>query len=132
MGREKPGRFATRLPGNKWNWSRARRNKPSRRVFCYRGTKSLSSSRRQKAVGFYSAVLRVGQLVAAGPIGGSMRGLAVVAIVALAAAHAACTTTGKRVGGAAVGGVFGAAVAGPVGAAAGAAAGAATAPSIVR
>jgi osmotically inducible lipoprotein OsmB len=53
-------------------------------------------------------------------------------ILALAAGSVACTTTGKRVGGAAVGGVFGAAVAGPVGAAAGAAAGAATAPSIVR
>jgi hypothetical protein len=61
-----------------------------------------------------------------------MKGIAVVAMIALAAGNAASTTTGKRVGGAAVGGVFGAAVAGPVGAAAGAAAGAATAPSIVR
>jgi osmotically inducible lipoprotein OsmB len=61
-----------------------------------------------------------------------MKGIAVDAMIALAAGNAACTTTGKRVGGAAVGGVFGAAVAGPVGAAAGAAAGAATAPSIVR
>jgi osmotically inducible lipoprotein OsmB len=61
-----------------------------------------------------------------------MKGLAVVAIVTLALGSAGCTTTGKRVGGAAVGGVFGAAVAGPIGAAAGAAAGAATAPSIVR
>jgi hypothetical protein len=61
-----------------------------------------------------------------------MKKMAVVIIVALAAGNVACTTTGKRVGGAAVGGVFGAAVAGPVGAAAGAAAGAATAPSLVR
>jgi osmotically inducible lipoprotein OsmB len=49
-------------------------------------------------------------------------------MIALGAGNAACTTTGKRVGGAAVGGVFGAAVARPVGAAAGAA----TALSIVR
>lgn len=59
-----------------------------------------------------------------------MKRIAVVA--ALAAGTLTCTTTGKRIGGAAVGGVFGAAVAGPVGAAAGAAAGAATAPSLVR
>jgi osmotically inducible lipoprotein OsmB len=63
---------------------------------------------------------------------GSMKAIAIVAVIALAVANTACTTTGKRVGGAAVGGVFGAAVAGPIGAAAGAAAGAATAPSFVR
>jgi osmotically inducible lipoprotein OsmB len=61
-----------------------------------------------------------------------MKSIALFVMVALAAGNVACTTTGKRVGGAAVGGVFGAAVAGPIGAAAGAAAGAATAPSIVR
>ena len=65
-------------------------------------------------------------------MGDIMKGIAVAAMIALAAGNAACTTTGKRVGGAAVGGVFGAAVAGPVGAAAGAAAGAATAPTFVR
>jgi hypothetical protein len=44
-----------------------------------------------------------------------MKKIAVVMMIALGAGNAACTTTGKRVGGAAVGGVFGAAVAGPVG-----------------
>lgn len=52
---------------------------------------------------------------------GFMKKSAVVMMIALGAGNAACTTTGKRVSGAAVGGVFGAAVAGPVGAAAGAA-----------
>jgi osmotically inducible lipoprotein OsmB len=63
---------------------------------------------------------------------GFMKAIAVVAVITLAVANSACTTTGKRVGGAAVGGVFGAVVAGPIGAAAGAAAGAATAPAFVR
>jgi hypothetical protein len=44
-----------------------------------------------------------------------MKKIAVVMMIALGAGNAACTTTGKRVGGAAVGGVFGAAVAGPAG-----------------
>jgi osmotically inducible lipoprotein OsmB len=61
-----------------------------------------------------------------------MRGISAIAAMTLAALAGACTTTEKRVSGAAVGGVFGAAVAGPIGAAAGAAAGAATAPSIAR
>jgi osmotically inducible lipoprotein OsmB len=61
-----------------------------------------------------------------------MRGTAVLLVVLLGFTAGACTTTEKRVSGAAVGGVFGAAIAGPVGAAAGAAAGAATAPSVAR
>ena len=61
-----------------------------------------------------------------------MRGIMTVLTMALAVSGGACTTTEKRVSGAAVGGVFGAAIAGPVGAAAGAAAGAATAPSVAR
>lgn len=61
-----------------------------------------------------------------------MRGLTTIAAMAIAVLAGACTTTEKRVGGAAVGGVFGAAVAGPIGAAAGAAAGAVTAPSVAR
>lgn len=61
-----------------------------------------------------------------------MTGIRAVLAVGLAVLASACTTTEKRVSGAAVGGVFGAAVAGPIGAAAGAAAGAATAPSVAR
>jgi len=61
-----------------------------------------------------------------------MRGITALLTIALALSSGACTTTQKRVSGAAVGGVFGAAIAGPVGAAAGAAAGAATAPSVAR
>jgi len=56
----------------------------------------------------------------------------IVVVTALAVSAAGCTTGQKRVGGAAVGGVFGAVIAGPIGAAAGAAAGAATAPSVAR
>jgi osmotically inducible lipoprotein OsmB len=52
--------------------------------------------------------------------------------IALAASASGCTTTEKRVGGAAVGGVFGAALAGPVGAGVGAAAGAVTGPRVAR
>ena len=61
-----------------------------------------------------------------------MQAIAVIAIVMLAGLSAACTTTEKRIGGAAVGGVSGAALAGPVGAGVGAVAGAVAAPSIVR
>jgi len=50
----------------------------------------------------------------------------------LALSLAACSTTGQRVGGAAVGAGTGAAVAGPVGAVVGGAAGAVTGPSVVR
>ena len=61
-----------------------------------------------------------------------MRGIAFFAIVVIAAASIGCTTTQKRISGAAVGGATGAAVGGPIGAGVGAVAGAVVTPRVVR
>lgn len=61
-----------------------------------------------------------------------MRGIAIIAVMALAAGSIDCTTTEKRISGAAVGGASGAAIGGPIGAGVGAVAGAVVTPRVVR
>jgi osmotically inducible lipoprotein OsmB len=61
-----------------------------------------------------------------------MRGIAIIAVIALALGSFGCTTTQKRISGAAVGGASGAAIGGPIGAGVGAVAGAVVTPRVVR
>ncbi|MET0688570.1 MAG: hypothetical protein ABWX95_04055 [Methyloceanibacter sp.] len=61
-----------------------------------------------------------------------MRGITFIVLVVVAAASIGCTTTQKRISGAAVGGATGAAVGGPIGAGVGAVAGAVVTPRVVR
>jgi hypothetical protein len=61
-----------------------------------------------------------------------MRGISFIVIVLVATASIGCTTTQKRVSGAAAGGATGALVGGPIGAGVGAVAGAVVTPHVVR
>jgi hypothetical protein len=61
-----------------------------------------------------------------------MRGIVILAVIAFAAGCIGCTTTEKRVSGAAAGGATGALVGGPIGAGVGAVAGAVVTPHVVR
>ena len=61
-----------------------------------------------------------------------MRGITFIVLVVFAAASIGCTTTQKRISGAAVGGATGAAVGCPIGAGLGALAGAVVTPRVVR
>jgi hypothetical protein len=61
-----------------------------------------------------------------------MRGIAIIAVIVFAVASVGCTTTQKRVSGAAAGGVTGALVGGPIGAGVGAVAGAVVTPHVIR
>lgn len=64
--------------------------------------------------------------------GDGVRGITFIVLVVVVAASIGCTTTQKRISGAAVGGATGAAVGGPIGAGVGAVAGAVVTPRVVR